>query len=85
MIQIVGHFYWTQKGPDDAGKGRIFRASTKIPKDQGHENRTDTEVLFEGLPEPIDLELDLYNHMLYWTDRGDPQRGNTVNCANLTL
>src|SRR5215467_10325654 len=24
-------FYWTQKGPDDAGKGRIFRASTEIP------------------------------------------------------
>jgi hypothetical protein len=39
----------------------------------------------KGLPEPIDLELDLYNHMLYWTDRGDPPRGNTVNRANLTL
>ncbi len=38
-------------------------------------------MLFEGLPEPIDLELDLYNHVLYWTDRGDPPRGNTVNRA----
>jgi hypothetical protein len=35
----------------------------------------------DGLPEPIDLELDLYNHVLYWTDRGDPPRGNTVNRA----
>ena len=59
-----GQFYWTQKGPDDAGKGRIFRASTEIPKGQSPENRTDVEVLFEGLPEPIDLELDLYKRVL---------------------
>jgi sugar lactone lactonase YvrE len=39
-----GQFYWTQKGPDDAGKGRIFRASTEIPKGQSPENRTDIEV-----------------------------------------
>jgi hypothetical protein len=38
-------------------------------------------VLFDGLPEPIDLELDLKSRMLYWTDRGDPPRGNTVNRA----
>ncbi|MFZ0222260.1 MAG: hypothetical protein WAM42_11305, partial [Candidatus Nitrosopolaris sp.] len=76
-----GQFYWTQKGLDDAGKGRIFRASTEIPKGQSPENRTDVEVLFEGLPEPIDLELDLYKRVLYWTDRGDPPRGNTVNRA----
>ena len=34
-----------------------------------------------SLPEPIDLELDLENRVLYWTDRGDPPRGNTVNRA----
>ncbi len=78
-----GHIYWTQKGPDDAGKGRIFRASTEIPKSP--ENRTDLEVLFEGLPEPIDLELDLYKRVLYWTDRGDPPRGNTVNRAPIDV
>ena len=33
------------------------------------------------LPEPIDLELDLTNRVRYWTDRGDPPRGNTVNRA----
>src|SRR5499433_2718675 len=33
------------------------------------------------LPEPIDLEFDLANRVLYWTDRGDPPRGNTVNRA----
>src|SRR5262249_8085997 len=74
-----GQFYWTQKGPDDAGKGRIFRANTEIPKGENAANRTDIEVLFDGLPEPIDLELDLRNRLMYWTDRGDPPRGNTVN------
>ena len=74
-----GQIYWTQKGPDDAGKGRILRASTEIPNGQSPESRTDIEVLLEGLPEPIDLELDMHNGMLYWTDRGDPPRGNTVN------
>ena len=73
--------YWTQKGPDDAGLGRILRASIEIPAGQSASNRTDVEVLFDGLPEPIDLELDLKNRVLYWTDRGDPPRGNTVNRA----
>ena len=74
-------FYWTQKGPDDAGKGRIFRANIEIPKGESPANRSDIEVLFDQLPEPIDLELDLANRVLYWTDRGDPPRGNTVNRA----
>jgi hypothetical protein len=34
-----------------------------------------------ALPEPIGLKLDLENLVLYWTDRGDPPRGNTVNRA----
>jgi sugar lactone lactonase YvrE len=77
--------YWTQKGPDKAGKGRIFRASTEIPNGQRADNRTDIEVLFDGLPEPIDLDLDLNRRMLYWTDRGDPPRGNTVNRAPMDV
>jgi len=78
---IRGKFYWTQKGGDDAGVGRILRANLELPKGESAANRTDIEVLFEGLPEPIDLELDLDNRVLYWTDRGDPPRGNTVNRA----
>lgn len=57
--------YWTQKGPDKAGKGRIFSTSTEIPNDQITATRTDIEVLFESLPEPIDLDLDLNKRMLY--------------------
>jgi hypothetical protein len=76
-----GQIYWTQKGPDDAGQGRIFRAGIEIPKGQSAAKRADIELLFDGLPEPIDLDLDLKSRMLYWTDRGDPPRGNTVNRA----
>jgi len=75
--------YWTQKGPDDAGLGRIFRANIDMPKDQTAATRSDIELLFDKLPEPIDLELDLRNRVLYWTDRGDPPRGNTVNRARI--
>jgi DNA-binding beta-propeller fold protein YncE len=78
-----GQIYWTQKGSDDAGKGRIFRANIDIPKGETAANRADIELLFDSLPEPIDLELDLKNRFLYWTDRGDPPRGNTVNRASL--
>jgi hypothetical protein len=36
-------------------------------------------VLYDGLPEPIDLELELDSRVIDWTDRGDPPRGNTVS------
>jgi sugar lactone lactonase YvrE len=75
--------YWTQKGPDNAGEGRIFRANIEIPKGQTPSNRKDIEPLYENLPEPIDLELDLANRTIYWTDRGDPPRGNTANRASM--
>jgi sugar lactone lactonase YvrE len=77
--------YWTQKGPDKGNKGRIFRAGIEIPKGETAANRTDVEVLFDHLPEPIDLELDLKNRILYWTDRGDPPRGNSVNRASIDV
>jgi sugar lactone lactonase YvrE len=77
------HIYWTQKGPDNGNKGRIFRAGLEITRGQTAANRSDIEVFFDDLPEPIDLELDLRNRALYWTDRGDPPRGNTVNRASV--
>jgi DNA-binding beta-propeller fold protein YncE len=76
-----GKFYWTQKGGDNAGEGRIFRANLKMPTGHTPANRQDIELLYDGLPEPIDLDLDPANRMMYWTDRGDPPRGNTVNRA----
>jgi len=76
-----GHIYWTHKGPDNAGLGRLCRAGIDIPKGQSATTRQDIEVLYDGLPEPIDIELDRENRLMYWTDRGDPPRGNTVNRA----
>lgn len=77
----AGHIYWTQKGPGKGGKGRIFRAGTEMPEGQTPTSRADIELLYDGLPEPIDLQLDLWNCMMCWTDRGDPPLGNTVNRA----
>ncbi len=76
-----GKLYWSQKGEDNAGQGRIFRANFEIPEGQTPADRRDIELLFDGLPEPIDLDLDLTGRMIYWTDRGDPPRGNTVKRA----
>ena len=78
-----GQIYWTQKGSDNSGLGRIFRAGIDLPWGEAPDERTDIEVFFDRLPEPIDLELDRENRMLYWTDRGDPPSGNTVNRASI--
>jgi len=75
----AGYIYWTQKG--NGGNGRIFRAHTEIPKGETPDRRTDIETLFDNLPEPIDMDLDLQTRTMYWTDRGDPPRGNTVSRA----
>ena len=74
-----GQIYWTQKG--SGGNGRIFRAHLEVPAGETPATRTDIETLFDGLPEPIDLDLDLTARLMYWTDRGDPPRGNTVSRA----
>jgi len=76
-----GRIYWTQKGDSNSGQGRIFRANVEVAPAQSPANRTDIELLYENLPEPVDLDLNPANRILYWTDRGDPPRGNTVNRA----
>jgi hypothetical protein len=71
-----GLLYWTQKGPANGNDGRIFRTSLNAPVGE-----REIEVLWSELPEPIDVELDLDTNTIYWTDRGDPPRGNTLNTA----
>jgi DNA-binding beta-propeller fold protein YncE len=80
---VGGHLYWTQKGPSDAGLGKILRAGINVPAGESALRRSDIEVIFKDLPEPIDLEIDHATRTLYWTDRGDPPHGNTVNRAAL--
>lgn len=76
-----GLLYWTQKGSDNSGQGRILRAGLDIPDGETAASRSDIEIWRDDLPEPIDLELDEASRLLYWTDRGDPPAGNTVNRA----
>jgi len=76
-----GKFYWSQKGDDNAGQGRIFRAPIELAPGASPTNRRDVELLYSDLPEPVDLDLDLATRTLYWTDRGDPPRGNSVSRA----
>jgi hypothetical protein len=52
-----------------------------MPAGQTSTNRTDIEILFSGLPEPIDLELDLEAGMIYWADRGD----DTISRAPIAI
>ncbi|KAJ7656163.1 3-hydroxyacyl-CoA dehydrogenase-like protein [Mycena polygramma] len=77
-----GLLYWTQKGNSKGWNGRIFRANIDPPQGADPTQRTDVEVLFDGLPEPIDLEY--HGGFLYWTDRGDPPFGNSLNRADVT-
>ncbi|RMZ68670.1 3-hydroxyacyl- dehyrogenase [Pyrenophora seminiperda CCB06] len=77
----AGMFYWSQKGPSKGGKGRIFRANMKMPDGETASSRSDTTLLFDNLPEPIDLEYEPESQTLYWTDRGEYPLGNTLNKA----
>lgn len=76
-----GWLYWTQKGPTDGGLGRIFRCGIDIPDGETAADRSDIEVLWEGLPEPIDLHLDPAGGQIYWTDRARLPGGNSLNRA----
>jgi hypothetical protein len=78
-----GFLYWTQKGKPKGNEGRILRAALNVAPGMEPGHRTDIEVLFDGLPEPIDLEWEGETGMLYWTDRGDPPNGNTLNRAKI--
>jgi hypothetical protein len=76
-----GYFYWSQKGPDNGMIGSLRRARLVLPAGESSTDRSDIEVLFSGLPEPIDIDLDLTNGHIYWTDRGD----DTINRAPLEI
>jgi hypothetical protein len=54
-----------------------------MPTGSSAETRDDVEVVWDSLPEPIDLEIDADAGMLYWTDRGADPDGNSLNRAPL--
>jgi sugar lactone lactonase YvrE len=67
----AGHIYWTNMGSIDRNDGTIER----MDLDGGKR----TTIVPEGSTHTIDP----VNRLLYWTDRGDPPLGNTVNRAPL--
>lgn len=74
--------YWSQKGPPKGGLGAIYRCPlTPPPPGYTFSNRPDITTLFSFLPEPIDLQLDLVEQRLYWSDRGAGPDGNSLNSA----
>ncbi len=76
-----GFFYWSQKGPANGHVGTLRRAHLAMPAGQTSITRTDIEVLYDLLPEPIDIDLDLTAGYIYWTDRAD----NTVSRAPIEI
>ncbi|KAK3331462.1 hypothetical protein B0H66DRAFT_487607 [Apodospora peruviana] len=81
---LGGKIYWTQKGASKANEGRIFRCGIDIPEGETAENRSDIELVFGNLPEPIDLEYESQEGVLYWTDRGEHPRGSSLNSASVS-
>ena len=78
-----GKLYWCDREGMRVMRANLDASNIERPSGQSPAARTDIELLYDGLPEPIDLEIDPVSHTLYWTDRGDPPRGNTVNRAPL--
>ena len=71
------------KGSGQRQPRKTLSREYRHPERRERHQSGDIEVLFDHLPEPIDLELDVEHRVLYWTDRGDPPRGNTVNRASV--
>lgn len=78
-----GYLYWTQKGPPKGGNGRICRMPLERPEGMDPARRTDVELLADHLPEPIDLYVSPALGKLWWTDRGAPPDGNSLNVARV--
>jgi sugar lactone lactonase YvrE len=74
--------YWTQKGPKSGGQGRICRASMDLSEGIDTAARR-IEVLIDDLPEPVDLELSVDGHWLYWTDRSCIHGGGSISRASI--
>src|SRR5258708_439121 len=45
-----GQIYWTQKGPENPGQGRVCRANIEIPKSENATNPTAIKLLFYTFP-----------------------------------
>ena len=79
-----GKFYWTQKGRTTRGRAPLHAPTSTIPAGQ---TAADSARYRAALRQPAGADRPRPRSpqpaRSYWTDRGDPPRGNTVNRAPL--
>jgi len=82
LIRTRGQIYGRKKGPMIAGRGRIFvrRSTSELVR---RRRTARHRLLFDGLAGTDRSRTRSEKSVLYWTDRGDPPRGNTVNRASI--
>lgn len=76
--------FWTMKGPPKGGTGRLLCAPFDFKDKQAVIDPSQINVVYDHLPEPIDLEIDYENDYLYWSDRGAEPDGNSLNRLQLS-
>ena len=79
-----GQIYWTQKGPDNArasaaSSARASRSQRARAPPVGRTSKYSSTTC----PNRSTSSSTSESRVLYWTDRGDPPRGNTVNRASI--
>ena len=84
VSEKLGKLFWTQKGPSKGSRGRIRVADLRMPPGTSAQSRQDMTTVANGLPEPVDLDIDDEEGALYWTDRGELPFGNSLNEQGLS-
>jgi len=84
LDQKNNRIFWTMKGPSKGGQGRLLSAPFDYRADNAAINLEEINVVFDQLPEPIDLAIDYAGDFLYWSDRGAEPEGNSLNRVSLT-
>lgn len=84
LDQKNNRIFWTMKGPSKGGQGRLLSAPFDYSAANAAINLEEINVVFDQLPEPIDLAIDYAGDFLYWSDRGAEPEGNSLNRVSLT-
>lgn len=84
LDQKNNRIFWTMKGPSKGGQGRLLSALFDYRAANAAINLEEINVVFDQLPEPIDLAIDYAGDFLYWSDRGAEPEGNSLNRVSLT-
>lgn len=82
---LNNRIFWTMKGPSKGGTGKLLTAPFDFNDSTAVIDPNEIRIIFEKLPEPIDLAIDYKNDFLYWSDRGAEPDGNSLNRVSLSL